>query len=713
MMRPAWIHTAVFLLLVIASQTRADQIPYQVPGYERLRAAGGDWQREAGEVLFSELSCAACHQKGANRSATLVVKSGPDLAAAGDRLRAGYVRAYLADPAAIKPGTTMPDVLTGMEAARRTEVIEDLTHYVMSMRSKRPSTMEPVAGSAKTGRSLYLSAGCAACHGSKAMPDLSEKYAPGALARFLLAPLAARPSGRMPDQHLGKKDAAHLAAYLAPSTPKTEPKFEVDTERAKQGRKAFMSLGCAACHGKEPVAKTVPMAGLKDGCLDSAARSGVPRYLLTEEQRGALRSALEARAKADGEQEDPKLLIRRVMLQRNCFACHQREGLGGPAADVAAHFTSTKDDLGDLGRLPPPLDGVGRKLQRPALERVLGGRDLVRGYMRVRMPGFGDDLAKGLSQMLARADADLGEKRYAVSKDSGHAGRNDWGREIVGTSGYACIVCHDINKQPSLGIGAYDLAEMPKRLRPEWMRDFLLNPAGFPTGSRMPPFWPAGKPMNPKLGGGSTEQQIDSILIYLKEVDESLPPAGLADRATLVLKPEDRPIIFRTFLKGTGTHAIAVGFPGGMNGAFDALAVRWSMAWRGKFLDADGTWNQRYVKMEQPLGDDLVRLENTGSLAIVGHDDLKPVFQGYHVTKEGVPVFEYDLGALHVEDRIEPGANKGLKRTLSITGQTREEVEFRAQPPAGVTLQAPGGMPLPVRLGFNNGNAELMEEIIW
>ncbi len=682
-----------------------------VPGFERLRTAGGEWRAEAGEVLLSELSCLACHGDG-KAKAPLAWKAGPDLSAAGDRLRANYVRAFLADPGAVKPGTTMPHLLAGMAEPRKAELIEDLTHHLMGQRAKRRSTVEPVVGNPQTGRELFRSVGCVACHGTQPMERLGEKYAPGELARFLLAPLSARPSGRMPEQRLGKKDAAHLAAYLAPKPPPAEAEFVVVPERAQRGRKAFASLGCVACHGKGEVARTPPLADSQRGCLAAEPKAGVPHYRLTEEQRGAIRAALAHRGRSDGV-DDPKVAIRRIMLQRDCFACHKRDGVGGPAPDVAMHFTSTKDDLGDLGRLPPALDGVGRKFQRAVLENVLRGRDPVRKYMRVKMPGFGDGLARELSKLFASVDADANERPAVVHKNPELAGRSEWGRELVGIKGYACITCHDINRQASLGIGAYDLAEMPKRLRPEWMRDFLLNPAAFPTGARMPPFWPGGKPMNPALGGGTTERQIDSIRRYLAEVDESLPPEGMASRAALVLEPKGKPIVFRTFLKGAGTHAIAVGFPGGVHAAFDALAVRWSMAWRGRFLDADGTWNQRYVKMEQPLGEALARLEDAGTLSIVGHDDLTPKFRGYHVSADGVPVFDYDLGALQIEDRVEPMAKRGLKRTLRISGQTTEAVQFSARRPAGVKVRITGGAALPVRLEFREGTAELVEEITW
>ncbi len=693
--------TSIFCFLALYSGLSAAEVACAVPGYERLRAEGGDWKLEAGRILFSELSCAACHHEGTPRTPTLLWKAGPDLSSAGDRLRAEWVRAYLADPAAVKPETTMPSLMAGMEEGKKTELIEDLTHHLMSLRAKRKSTTEPVVGSAKSGRTVFLSLGCVACHGKEPMKGLEGKYAPGELAKFLLSPLAARPSGRMPEQRVGKKDAAHLAAYLVPEVSKAEA-FVVDAERAKRGRKSFAALGCVACHGKEPVAKPTPLAAMEGGCLAAEPKAGLPRYSLSDEQREVLLSTLAA-----GDPTKPKDAIRHIMLQRNCFACHSR---GGPTPDIGIHFTSTKDDLGDLGRLPPALDGVGRKFIGSALGAILRGRDPVRTYMRVKMPGFGDELANEMGKLLSRADADASEKALVRPKDPAHAGTTEWGREMVGIKGYACIICHDINGQPSLGIGAYDLAQMPKRLRPEWMRDFLLNPSGFATGSRMPPFWPGGQPMNPTLGGGTTERQIDSLMRYLAEVDESLPPEGLASRAALVLEPKDKPIVFRTFVKGTGTHAIAVGFPGGMNVTFDALAVRWSMAWRGKFMDADGTWNQRYTKMEQPLGEALVHLEEAGALVIAGNEKLAAQFRGYHVTADGVPVFEYDLGALHVEDRMEPSATHGLKRTLRISGRTKEEVRFTAKPTAQVKLSVTGET---VQIEFKEGVAEFVEEISW
>ncbi|MFM8617610.1 MAG: c-type cytochrome, partial [Opitutaceae bacterium] len=62
----------------------------------------------SGAVLISELGCAACHPAA---RADLAAKPGPDLSTVGARAHGAHLRAFIANPATTKPGTTMPDVL--------------------------------------------------------------------------------------------------------------------------------------------------------------------------------------------------------------------------------------------------------------------------------------------------------------------------------------------------------------------------------------------------------------------------------------------------------------------------------------------------------------------------------------------------------------------------------------------------------------------------
>ena len=82
-------------------------------------------------------------------------------------------------------------------------------------------------------------------------------------------------------------------------------------------------------------------------------------------------------------------------------------------------------------------------------------------------------------------------------------------------------------------------------------------------------------------------------------------PVGLAGEGDYELKPTDRPIVFRSFIEGVGTHAIGVGFPGGLNAAFDAKSCRWTLVWKGRFLDAFSNFQDRPMKPITPLGTDV------------------------------------------------------------------------------------------------------------
>ena len=138
--------------------------------------------------------------------------------------------------------------------------------------------------------------------------------------------------------------------------------------------------------------------------------------------------------------------------QLNCTACHTRDGLGKPDTERNSLFTTTGNDLGDEGRLPPLITGVGAKLTETALHKVLRGEDSIRPYMTTRMPDFGEAHAKFLVQHLTTTDARAGVKATARDGRENEVGRNQYGRELLGTKGVNCITCHQLGGYKSLGI---------------------------------------------------------------------------------------------------------------------------------------------------------------------------------------------------------------------------------------------------------------------
>ena len=203
------------------------------------------WGSHDGQLLVQELNCLACHAGETD----LLSKQAPQLSDVGTRITPQYLRAFLADPQAVKPGSPMPHLLHNKSAGERTEIVEALTHFLAS----RGGAIDQHSSGASQvqldrGRELYHSVGCVACHPAFEPPpthktdpsaaalrelqaddeaesgrtlmtpvplgDLASKTTVEQLANFLDNPLHARPSGRMPWMNLKRGEALFIATYL-------------------------------------------------------------------------------------------------------------------------------------------------------------------------------------------------------------------------------------------------------------------------------------------------------------------------------------------------------------------------------------------------------------------------------------------------------------------------------------------------------------------
>ena len=401
-----------------------------VPGFERFYSAAAADAAQGGRLLLGELNCTACHKpslplpspNGQRTEWELPRKQAPILDGVGSRLRRSFLRRFLRAPQAVKPGTTMPNLFAALPEAERDEKVEALVHFLASTGSLQQERLDPQA--VPGGKQLYHQVGCVACHGSRddkgqaakrsptsvPLGDLPGKYSPASLAAFLEDPLALRPSGRMPGL-LNKQEARQVAHYLlqAQSIDSSEA-FPLQPALVEKGRELFASVGCADCHhlnrdgkvivslGKAPALKELRGAG---GCLAERPVKGLPWYSLSAAQRRALAAALRSPAAI---KPTPEEIITRTMMALNCYACHQRGKLGGVEEGVNAFFVTTQPEMGEEGRLPPPLHDTGAKLRADYLQHIFNQGAHDRPYMLTRMPRFGATNLPGLIEALAAAD---------------------------------------------------------------------------------------------------------------------------------------------------------------------------------------------------------------------------------------------------------------------------------------------------------------------
>ncbi|MEZ0277214.1 MAG: c-type cytochrome [Roseimicrobium sp.] len=685
--------------------------PY-VAGFDRFTAQEDDDAKvaEGGLLLLSELNCVSCHAPADEWRERLPGRAKISLEAVGSRLGEDDLWLFIRSPQHRKKGTLMPGMFAGED--RDPKVVEALVSYLGSLKKE---TKKFPKGDVERGRTLYHTVGCVACHDPAAVVDyrpaeapanleveepghpsypilLADRYDVNALAAFLKDPLSIRKHGRMPSTELTDQEAADLSTYLhvsrEPLVVQERKLLAVPKQSVEEGRRQFTAQRCDSCHEvpasaeaasvAHPQRKAMAELSVGQGCLSKDKKAGVPDYGLSEFQVKALTLAL--KMVQAPEKPAPQTVAQKshdFLIRMDCYACHEWRGTGGLEEARAQYLTvyeASAHSLGEIGRLPPKLDNAGRKLTKEWFEKLLwGSGGGVRSYMTVRMPRFGKENAQPFIagfQEACKAEKPVEMDTSGLAKH--HRAEN--GRVLmgVGKGGLGCVSCHGLKERKSLGVPVVKLTQTAKRLQPEYFKELLLNPQVTQPGTLMPPMF---------IGRKAADKEIEMLWTYLKEIDQSRLPEGLLQTGDYELKPEKagKPIVFRTFLEGAGMHAVAVGFPQQVHVAFDALEAHWAIAWKGRFVDAMTTWEERAMTPAKPLGEKVLTFPARMSLAkLTSASDPWPeaygvnagyTSKGYRLGKDGVPVFLYDVEGLSVEDSMHVSADKkSLRRTVTVKG---------------------------------------------
>ncbi len=496
-----------------------------------------------------------------------------------------------------------------------------------------------------------------------------------------------------------------------PMVPLNTMSFKVHNQKAMIGKRMFQAMRCASCHqleGAPPLSASKNLVDLDlasaDGCLSDNIKKGLPDYQLSSGQKRQIMAALKNRA-ALAQPESAARQVTKTLATFNCYACHERDGIGGPSDSIGAEFFNTVGDidLGEEGKIPPTLSKVGAKLKTSALHSILSSQKLhVRHYMKTRMPNFGKENLSAFLESVGAADGhpqpdenpDFSEPDAAI------------GRRLVGTTGLACITCHRIAGQDALAIQGIDLATVFDRVNPSWFETFLLQPAAFNKDTRMPQFWPDGESPFQDILGGDAKRQIGALWSYLS-LKNSLPlPEGitLAGDVAMELTPLDQPIVHRTFMEDVGPRAILTGFPEKLSTAFDANVMRLAKVWRGRFFDHSGVESGRTDKFLSPLGQDVLDLPAGPAFASLSSPqsawpsvdkssrDTGGKFLGYQLGEDRRPTFRYKLAGMTIEEKPEPQLRPGgavLKRSFNLSNDSDQNLYFLAA--EGDSISEQGG----------------------
>jgi len=489
-----------------------------------------------------------------------------------------------------------------------------------------------------------------------------------------------------PDFNRRPIPAEALKHFAQPMLPLGHTEFSVDPAKAKKGRELFASpaMNCVACHSVDNLA-FIPAKPLLDlaprssaGCLADSVPATAPKFDLSDRQRAALRKAVAAAATL-AEPLPADLKAAKTMTQLNCYACHSRDGIGGPFEGGRSDWFKVhgEADLGDEGRVPPHLSVVGMKLRPGWLSEVIAKGPKVRPYMATRMPAFGKAHAEALAPALVAADKfdDAQPEPALTDRDA------KFGWKLVGRDGLSCIACHTFTTYGSTGIPALALDQMADRVTWDWFRRYLPDPASLRPGTRMPTFWPEGKAVNTAILGGDTDAQIKAIWAWLNDGAKAEVPAGLV-RGRKEIIADKEAVIYRHFIEGAGSRAIGVGYPEKANLAFDANQLRLALVWQGSFIDMSRHSTDRGTGYEPPLGDHVLKLADGPAFAALANAEAPwPAapdrlsgpnrFLGYRLDAKRQPAFRYRVGGVTIEDFPQPKAGEvdmTFVRSFKLTG---------------------------------------------
>lgn len=640
-------------------------------------------------VPIEHWGCSNCHLPDASNAHLVGQRPGPDLKDIGSRASSQWLRKWIAKPADLRGAPTMPRLFDTSEKDQAD--LDALVQWLGTLGEPAGGEVATEEGIIASGRELYHQVGCVNCHGALDPPavvfgddllpretpkpfvfssfsKLEGKWHPAALSTFLRDPGAVHRDGRMPSLDLSESESDLLAQYLLSKwgpAPKAEANNPKSTTR---GREVFAERGCQSCHvvGDQdfPVFAAPALSSLagKDGssaCLSSGEWNG-PRYdfpapALARMFANGLTAAKHA------EVADARLdYLERQTNRLNCRACHEIDGQGGVPQELKVYTTSLDEhaDLGDEGRFPPHLNGVGAKLTTQWFEKVLNESGRARPYLATRMPQYGAAV-DGFAELFAIKDG------VAPHADATWPEATDElvlaGRNLMGMQAGACVSCHSFGDYPAVGTPGPDMTQFAERLRYEWWNEYIADPTAKKPDTRMPSFLNDGKSVWEEPFGGDFQKQTDAMWAYFS-LGEFMPtPPGIGKRQSLMLQVEDRPKVFRTFLDSAGSRGIAVGFPLGIHYAFDARNASLVEVWQGDFLDASGSWAGRGGNSRGAPGE--ILWKSPGGPALVfgpkpqswpSHETADVSFHGYRLDEAGEPYFQYQIGEVLVVEASAP-----------------------------------------------------------
>ena len=463
-----------------------------------LASSAPQGSAEAGKTVVESVGCLGCHVvEDKDRSAVGPRRTfGQPLQAIGSKTSPAWIYDWVRDPKHYSPETYMPDLrLTDREAA-------DVTAYLVSLKGGTGTAAKATADQ-KVVDAVLL--------------DYLKAVMPFAEAQAKLASMNAEQK----QLELGQRAIGRYGCFSCHEIKGFEKTQAIGVELSEEASKLVSRLDFAFVeipHTKLSWFEQKlhdPRSFDQGRVLQPLEKLRMPDFHLSDREQQLLVTAImsfqrqiqpPAALPTAGARREFLRVGRNLTQRRNCVACHVIEGNGGDYQTLVTDPTLA----------PPLLTPEGAKVQADWLYAFLRGPITIRPWLNVRMPTFHLDDPQ-LNDVIGYFQAIPNQIRPfrthdVVTASNASAG----GKELFDL--LRCQQCHVLGAipkdQPTANL-APDLRMAVDRLNPEWIDEWLKNPARIQPGTRMPAFWPNyPKSDFPQLGN-SAEAQIRAIRDHL------------------------------------------------------------------------------------------------------------------------------------------------------------------------------------------------------
>ncbi len=449
-----------------------------------------------GKILYENLGCQGCHISDANADRHVMDtwrQFGPNLVGLGDKTNPEWLAAWLKNPKDYNHDTRMPNLRLSEDETR------DLVAFLMQKKASPEFQSREVPKPDAKERDAFVREGLE--------QTMSVREADAKLAAM---------SAHEKDLYVGEKMILHYGCYACHSIKGFETAKPIGVELSEWGNKAVHLLDFGFIHAPHTRADWLAQKVREPRSFDRgkikafSEKSKMPKFTLSPEEVQAVQTAVLGMQKDDMAAQlmvrpvGPQGLVeagRRLIKDRNCQGCHKLEGSGGQIRET---FT-------DEALAPPIILGQGAKVQSDWLFGFLNApkNGQIRPWLRARMPTFNfttEELNSltGYFASLDKAQYPFQQQVVTLDEKSRAAGAKTF-------EALRCYQCHPTSPEAfdeALRKGAKpaDLAPIlsaaHKRLRYDWIAEWIRRPEEMMPGTRMPTNFPkmdekTGKRMSP------------------------------------------------------------------------------------------------------------------------------------------------------------------------------------------------------------------------